>query len=54
MYSSYKACVCVAQGGAVKLLALTYPVRRRMYILLFKFRLSVCACLCPIDDWFFG
>ena len=50
---SYKACVCVVQGGAVKLPALTYPVRRRMYILLFRCRLFVCACLCPIGDWNF-
>ena len=52
--SSYKACVWVVQGGVVKLPALTNPVRRRMYILLFKFRLFVCACLCPLDDWYFG
>ena len=50
IYSSYKACVWVVQDGAVKLPALTYPVRRRMDILLFKFWLFVCACLCPIDD----
>ena len=44
--------ICVVQGGAVKLPALTYPVRRRRYILLFKFRLFVCASLCPIDDMY--
>ena len=31
-----KLVFCVVQGGAVKLPALIYPVRRRMHILLFK------------------
>ena len=44
IHISYKFIECVVQGGAAYLPALIYPVRRRMYILLFKL-LVICMCL---------